>query len=156
MHSKDLYSIEVGNKYVRETLLESSKGRSHLEDYEFARSIIGKYSKKFRDENGNLPEDWETTLFMVYTERENGLGSKLAPCPFCKKKFRFYKSSLVNKNNKWVSEKYYMHSGVSDCILDELFMPFTIPAWDADISTCEIGEMARKYNEQLSSSSKMD
>lgn len=156
MYNKSLYSIEVGNKYVKESLSESSGGRSPLGDYEFARSVIGKHSMKFRDENGNLPEDWESTLFMNYTEIKNGLGAKLVPCPFCKKKFRFYKSSHVNKRNKWITEQYYMHSGVSDCMLDELFMPFTIPAGDANMSTCEIGEMASKYNKQLSSDNGID
>ena len=89
----------------------------------------------------------------------NNLGDKLAPCPFCKRKMLFYREEYTNRNGKTRIEQYYMHAPHDDptereCILDELMMPFTIGAGDADEKTGDIGEYAQKWNEQLNYISK--
>lgn len=80
----------------------------------------------------------------------SNLGDKLKPCPFCKGKMKFYRHTYTNKYGKEVTEQYYMHENeTSDCILDDMWMPFTIGAGDADEEKGRIGEYAEKWNKQL-------
>lgn len=96
----------------------------------------------------------------------SNLGNKLKPCPFCNGKMKFYKITYINKYGKEITEQYYVHEKEnSDCLLDELMMPFTIGAGDANPETGHIGEYAEKWNtrkhmddivEQLKEEKKMD
>lgn len=79
------------------------------------------------------------------------LGEKLSPCPFCGRKMVFYRETHTNKYGKQVVQQYYLHEDYDiyhdeSCILDEIDMPFTIGAGDANPGTGYIGEYAEKWN----------
>ena len=85
---------------------------------------------------------------------EKNLGDKLKRCPFCGRKMVFRKETYVNKHGKQVTSQYYMHEEYDmykeeQCILDEINMPFTLGAGDANPDTGYIGEYGEKWNEQL-------
>jgi hypothetical protein len=81
------------------------------------------------------------------------LGNKLKPCPFCGRNMIFIKETHTNKKGKKITEQYYMHEKYNilkgECILDEIDMPFTIGAGDADEENGYIGEYAQKWNERI-------
>lgn len=79
------------------------------------------------------------------------LGKKLKPCPFCGRKMAFYRETHTNKYGKQVVQQYYLHEDYDiyhdeSCILDEIDMPFTIGAGDANPGTGYIGEYAEDWN----------
>lgn len=78
------------------------------------------------------------------------LGDKLKPCPFCGRKMIFVKEANTNSIGHEITIQYYMHDNVleSKCILDELEMPFTIGAGDANDNTGYIGEYAILWNKR--------
>lgn len=84
----------------------------------------------------------------------DSLSDKLKPCPFCGRKMAFWRETYTNKLGKTVCYQYYMHreddaESSESCILDEICMPFTIGAGDADPKTGYIGEYAEKWNERV-------
>ena len=88
------------------------------------------------------------------------LGEKLSPCPFCGRKMVFYKETHRNKYGKQVVHQYYLHEDYDiyheeSCILDEIDMPFTIGAGDANPETRYIGEYAEKWNRQQQENEKL-
>lgn len=83
----------------------------------------------------------------------NNLGKKLKLCPFCGRKMVFYREEHTNRDGKQVVHQYYMHedydsSNEESCILDEINMPFTLGAGDANPDTGYIGEYGIKWNER--------
>lgn len=81
------------------------------------------------------------------------LGEKLRLCPFCGRKMVFYRETHTNKYEHQVTHQYYMHedydsSNEESCILDEIDMPFTLGAGDANPDTGYIGEYGMKWNER--------
>ena len=83
----------------------------------------------------------------------NNLGKKLKLCPFCGRKMVFYREEHMNRDGKQVVHQYYMHedydsSNEESCILDEINMPFTLGAGDANQDTGYIGEYGIKWNER--------
>lgn len=81
------------------------------------------------------------------------LGENLRPCPFCGRKMVFYRETHTNKYGKQVVQQYYLHEDYDiyhdeSCILDEIDMPFTIGAGDANPGTGYIGEYAEKWNKR--------
>lgn len=87
---------------------------------------------------------------------KRNLGELLAPCPFCNRRMVFYREKNTNKYGKEYISQYYMHEGVdgskkSDCVLDEMQMPFIIPAGDARPDEGYIGEYAMMWNCRKSS-----
>lgn len=81
------------------------------------------------------------------------LGDKLKKCPFCGRKMVFEKTAYRNKYGKLITSQYYMHEDYDiykekNCILDEICMPFTIGAGDANEESGYIGEYAEKWNER--------
>lgn len=67
----------------------------------------------------------------------------LKPCPFCGGKMEFYRETYINKYGKEITEQYYMHDE-TDCILNDVGMPFVLGAGDATENY--IGEYAEKWN----------
>jgi hypothetical protein len=151
MSNEPVYIIKYGNKYATNST-DVEKADATVDEM---RQSISKYldsvKDKFLDANGNLPEDWDKTIFWHCTEESNGLGSQLEPCPFCKRNMIFMREMHRNKYGRDTISQYYLHteSNSSDCLLDELWMPFSIGAGDADISENQIGEYATKWNKQL-------
>lgn len=78
------------------------------------------------------------------------LGDKLKPCPFCGRKMIFVKETNTNSMGDEITIQYYIHDNVleSKCILDEIEMPFTIGAGDANENTGYIGEYATLWNKR--------
>lgn len=75
---------------------------------------------------------------------------KVKPCPFCGGKMKFHRDFFVNKYGQTVVHKYYQHADMEqDCVLDDICMPFTIPAGSADEKTGYIGEFAEKWNQRV-------
>lgn len=75
---------------------------------------------------------------------------KIEPCPFCSREMKFHKDSFVNKYGQTVVHQYYQHEDTEqDCVLDEICMPFTIPAGDANEETGYIGWCAEKWNKRV-------
>ena len=75
---------------------------------------------------------------------------KIKPCPFCGGEMKFHRESFVNKYGQTVVYKYYQHADMEqDCVLDDICMPFTIGAGDADEETGYIGEYAKKWNKRV-------
>ncbi len=79
------------------------------------------------------------------------LGKKIKPCPFCGRKMVFHKEIRINKYGKQVTYQYYLHEDYDiyhdeSCILDEIDMPFTIGAGDANPDTGYIGKYAEDWN----------
>lgn len=73
---------------------------------------------------------------------------RIKPCPFCGGEMKFYKESYVNKYGNTVVHQYYLHADTEqDCVLDEICMPFTVPAGDANEETGYIGYYAEKWNQ---------
>lgn len=80
---------------------------------------------------------------------------KIKPCPFCGGEMKFYKKSYVNKFGNTVTMQYYQHADMEqDCVLDEICMPFTIGAGDADEETGYIGEYAERWNKRVGENEK--
>lgn len=74
---------------------------------------------------------------------------KINPCPFCGGEMEFHRDSFVNKYGKTVARQYYLHADTEqNCVLDEICMPFTIGAGDANEETGYIGEYAEKWNKR--------
>lgn len=75
---------------------------------------------------------------------------KIKPCPFCGGEMEFHRYSFVNKYGQTVVHQYYQHTDKEqDCVLDDICMPFTIGAGDADEKTGYIGEYAKKWNQRV-------
>lgn len=77
--------------------------------------------------------------------------TELKPCPFCGRKMVFHTNTYTNKYGKQVTEQYYMHEDYDinkeeSCILDEIDMPFTLGAGDANPDNGYIGEYGEKWN----------
>lgn len=133
-----------------------------------AKSIYGTTNehdyKLFCSENGvhNSAGSWYNNKYKACLDwnrrqyqNENGktfssnLGDKLLHCPFCGRKMVFHREEHVNKNSHKIVEQYYMHDvdgSQSNCLLDDIFMPFTIGAGDADPESGYIGEYAARWN----------
>lgn len=81
---------------------------------------------------------------------------KLKSCPFCGRQMVFYKEEYINKYGNKVTCQYYMHEDYGkgeSCILDEISMPFTIGAGDANPDTGYIGEYGEKWNRRADNES---
>ena len=63
---------------------------------------------------------------------------ELKPCPFCGGNLEFVREEHTNKYGNRVDD--------TDCILNDICMPFTLGAGDADIETGYGGEYAEKWN----------
>lgn len=75
---------------------------------------------------------------------------KIKSCPFCGSEMRFYRNSFVNKYGQTVVHRYYLHADTEqNCVLDDIGMPFTIPAGDADEETGYVGWLAEKWNKRV-------
>lgn len=78
---------------------------------------------------------------------------KIKPCPFCGGEMKFHRDSFVNKYGHTVVHQYYLHTDTEqNCVLDEICMPFTIPAGDANEETGYIGGYAEKWNQRAKGS----
>lgn len=74
---------------------------------------------------------------------------RIKPCPFCGGEMKFYHESFVNKYGQSVVYKYYQHANMGEnCILDEICMPFIIPAGDSNEEKRYIGNYGEKWNKR--------
>lgn len=80
--------------------------------------------------------------------------AKLKPCPFCGDSMVFIRNRLKNRDGKEYTEQYWMHDNEeSDCILDQICMPFTIGAGDAKVDAqgnpLTVGEYGELWNRRV-------
>lgn len=99
---------------------------------------------------------WKDDKEIRYREEEDlEFGRKLVKCPFCGRGFRFIREYYKNPNSdKEILGYYYLHEDYNiyteeNCLLDEICMPFHIPAGDARPEEGYIGEYATKWNKSL-------
>ena len=57
----------------------------------------------------------------------------------------FHREEYTNKYGNRIVEQYWMHDE-TDCILNDIDMPFVMGAGDANVETGYIGEYAEKWN----------
>lgn len=69
---------------------------------------------------------------------------KLKPCPFCGGEMEFHREP---EGNYFI--QYWMHAEQSGCVLDQMFMPFTIGAGDARPEDGYVGEYGEAWNRRV-------
>ena len=87
------------------------------------------------------------------TEEDLEFGAKFSRCPFCGRGFRFIRE-YHDYNGREILGYYFLHEEYdiykeTNCLLDEICMPFVISAGDAKPDEGYIGEYATKWNEAL-------
>lgn len=148
-----MYEIKYGNKYLIFTDKSDNANLTGEEMENIVLTALNKNMEKARDKEGNLPEDWYSSIFFNYIEKSDGLGSKLKACPFCGNRMIFIKEMRRNKKAEHVYvSQYYLHEDSDkDCILDEIMMPFSIGAGDAKPERNYVGELGLKWNQRIES-----
>lgn len=121
--------------------------------------------KLFCSENGvhNSTGEWFANKYKAcqnWNRRQQALeetietlGNRLKSCPFCGRKMQFHNDMRIGRDDKRRNYFYFMHADYDEskevsCILDDICMPFSIGAGDADIEKGYIGEYATKWNKR--------
>lgn len=97
-------------------------------------------------------QDWNRRQ-QALEETIETLGNRLKSCPFCGRKMQFHNDMRIGRDDKRRNYFYFMHADYDEskevsCILDDICMPFSIGAGDADIEKGYIGEYATKWNKR--------
>lgn len=98
-------------------------------------------------------QDWNRRQ-QALEETIETLGNRLKSCPFCGRKMQFHNDMRIGRDDKRRNYFYFMHADYDEskevsCILDDICMPFSIGAGDADIEKGYIGEYATKWNKRV-------
>lgn len=98
-------------------------------------------------------QDWNRRQ-QALEEKEKTFGGKLKPCPFCGRKMQFHNDVRLDRNGKRRNYLYFLHEDYdinkeASCILDDICMPFSIGAGDANIEKGYIGEYATRWNKRV-------
>ncbi len=121
--------------------------------------------KLFCSENGghNRTGEWFANRYKAcldWNRRQQALeetiktlGDRLKPCPFCGRKMQFHNDVWLDRNGKRRNYLYFLHEDYDinkevSCILDDICMPFSIGAGDANVEKGYIGEYAIEWNKR--------
>ena len=98
-------------------------------------------------------QDWNRRQ-QALEETIKTLGGRLKPCPFCGRKMQFHNDVRLDRNGKRRNYLYFLHEDYDinkevSCILDDICMPFSIGAGDANVEKGYIGEYATRWNKRV-------
>lgn len=98
-------------------------------------------------------QDWNRRQ-QALEEKEKTFGDNLKPCPFCGRKMQFHNDVRLDRNGKRRNYLYFLHEDYDinkevSCILDDICMPFSIGAGDANVEKGYIGEYATRWNKRV-------
>lgn len=98
-------------------------------------------------------QDWNRRQ-QALEETIKTLGGRLKPCPFCGRKMQFHNDVRLDRNGKRRNYLYFLHEDYDinkevSCILDDICMPFSIGAGDANVENGYIGEYATRWNKRV-------
>ena len=98
-------------------------------------------------------QDWNRRQ-QALGETIETLGNRLKPCPFCGRKMQFHNDVQIGRDGKRRNYLYFLHEDYDinkevSCILDDICMPFSIGAGDANVEKGYIGEYATRWNKRV-------
>ena len=95
-------------------------------------------------------QDWNRRQ-QALEEKEKTFGDNLKPCPFCGRKMQFHNDVRLDRNGKRRNYLYFLHEDYDinkevSCILDDICMPFSIGAGDANVEKGYISRWNEPWN----------